>query len=111
VRATKEFLQLVMDKLSALPEIDSRAMFGGYGIYSEGLMFGLLADENSLYFKAGDTNLADYASYGSHQFKPMPYYEVPADVFEDDGLFIKWAERSVMQAKLMAAKKASKKYK
>jgi len=109
VRATKEFLQLVLDKLSALPGVDSRAMFGGYGIYSQGLMFGLLADENSLYFKAGETNLADYLSYGSRQFKPMPYYEVPPEVFEDEVLFVKWAERSVVPARQAAAKKASKK--
>ncbi|AHB13848.1 MULTISPECIES: TfoX/Sxy family protein [Dehalococcoides] len=109
MRATKEFLQSVMDKLSSLPALDSRAMFGGYGIYSGGFMFGLLADENSLYFKAGETNLADYQLYASHQFKPMPYWEVPADVFEDDALFLKWAERSVTQARLMASKKASKK--
>ena len=53
---TNEFVEYVtQDLLSSLRGITARAMFGGFGIYKDGVMFGIVVD-GELYFKVDDTN-------------------------------------------------------
>ena len=42
-------------------------MFGGYGLYKDGVIFGIIANDE-LYFKVDDTNKQRYESAGSHPF-------------------------------------------
>ena len=100
----KEYLNFVMDLLSPLDGISSRAMFGGFGIYHEGDMFALITN-TGLHFKVNETNLAAYREAGSKQFKPMPYYEVPADILEDTTKLLEWAEISIAVGHATAKKK------
>ena len=105
--ADKDLLNHVMELLSPLGGISSRAMFGGYGIYHEGDMFALISD-TGLHFKVNETNLAAYQNAGSVQFKPMPYYEVPGDVIEDTNVFHEWAKISINVGHATAKKKKKK---
>lgn len=91
------FRDYVLEMLEPLGGVSARAMFGGAGLYLEGTIFGLIADE-ILYFKVDDTNRADYAVAGSDPFMPykdkpftMPYWEVPADVMEESAQRCDWA--------------------
>ena len=76
-------------------------MFGGYGLYYDGLMFGLIADD-VLYFKVDDENRQDYIEAGSGPFtyegksRPveMSYYRVPDAWMDDPGSIAGWAERA-----------------
>ncbi len=95
--ADKGFLEHVITLLSPLSSISSRSMFGGYGIFSEGNMFALISG-STLFFKVNDSNIANYKRVGSRQYKPMPYYEVPADVFEDTAKLLVWAQESIASA-------------
>lgn len=99
-----DFLTEVTERLASSGGVTSRAMFGGYGIFHEGDMFALVS-KASLYFKVDDSNLAAYERAGSQRFKPMPYYEVPADVFEDTDKLTDWARTSIAVAHALAAKK------
>lgn len=94
---------VVNDLLKEVPGIASRAMFGGWGIYKDGLMFALIAD-GELYFKVGDSNRADYENAGSHPFvysggnhKPttMSYWLLPEEVMEDEEKLHEWVLESV----------------
>ena len=70
-------------------------MFGGYGIFHEGLMFALKADD-ILYFKVDDSNRDMYEKAGSNKFPHgISYWEVPAEVFEDVDKLHKWANISI----------------
>jgi len=69
-------------------------MFGGYGIFHNGDMFALIAG-STLYFKVSDENIKRYEEAGSSKFTPMPYYEVPEDVMENEEMFLEWAEISI----------------
>jgi len=96
-----EFLEYVLDLLSAWGGVTARKMFGGAGLYRDEKMFGLIADD-VVYLKVDDTNRGDFEDAGSGPFKPYPdeaatmsYYEVPADVLEEPSLLIEWAERSL----------------
>ncbi len=65
-----------------------RAMFGGVGVYADGIFFALMADD-MLYFKVGDLNRPTFEARGMGPFlpygdpeRPMQYYQVPADLLE-----------------------------
>jgi DNA transformation protein len=102
---SNDYLQYVLEQLSGLGRVTSRRMFGGVGLYCDGLFFGLL-DSDTLYFKVDDSNRADYESRRMGRFRPYPdkpdvsmtYYEVPADALEDAEELVAWARRSVVVA-------------
>jgi len=96
------YLQYVLDLLKVLGPVSAKRMFGGAGLYFEGSFFALIADD-VLFFKVDDTNKADYLSAGTGPFKPfgsyaMSYYEVPADVLEDEEQLKEWAQKAVTAA-------------
>ena len=47
---SNDFLEYVLDQFSAWGEVTVRKMFGGAGLYRDGKMFGLVAD-NVAYLK------------------------------------------------------------
>ena len=105
MKASPEYLDFVMEKLAPLGEITSRAMFGGYGIFHQGLMFALIS-EDVLYFKVNDTNRQMYEQAQSKLFPHgISYWEVPSDVLEDDSKLHEWASISIAIAQEAAKKK------
>ncbi len=76
-------------------------MFGGAGLYRDGKMFGLIADD-VVYLKVDDSSREGFIQAGSSPFKPypnkktvMPYYEIPPEIMEDTEELIKWAKLSL----------------
>jgi DNA transformation protein len=108
MKASKEYLQFTMQKLEPLGDVQSRAMFGGYGIFHQGLMFALIS-EDVLYFKVTDENRQRYEKAGSAPFQHgISYWEAPVEVLEDDIKLQEWAGISIKIAHEIAAKKAAK---
>lgn len=114
-----EFCDHLMDRLAPLGKPSYRFMFGGYGIYLDGLIVGIVVDD-VLLLRADEKNRPDYETRGIGPFHPypekmsstMPYYTVPDDVFEDQDVFQEWAGRSREAAlRVQAAKKAKGKRK
>lgn len=102
-----EFVDYVVDQLSKWAEVSARKMFGGAGLYREGRMFGVIADDVA-YLKVDDSNRDDFVKAGSSPFQPYPekiksmvmsYFEIPADVLEDPDELARWAERSWIVAR------------
>jgi DNA transformation protein len=105
-----EFERYVCDQLERWARVSVRRMFGGAGLYHRGLMFGLIADDVA-YLKVDDSNRGDFEAAGMKPFRPydsekvtMSYYQVPAEVLEDPGMFGEWAE-GAYRAALRARKK------
>ncbi len=80
-------------------------MFGGVGLYTDEIFFGILAAD-MLFFKVDDTNRREYEAARSSPFSPYPgramtmsYYEVPLGVLEDAATLCEWAARAVAAAK------------
>ncbi|NJL01470.1 MAG: TfoX/Sxy family protein [Spirulinaceae cyanobacterium SM2_1_0] len=81
-------------------------MFGGYGIYCDGVMAALIADEQ-LYLKVDDENRADFEAAGMSPFtdwkgdRPMQmsYYELPATVFADVEQLAVWLTKAIAAAR------------
>ena len=113
-----EFVEYVKVMLHPFGEITSRTMFGGYGIYKNGLMIALIA-QGELYFKA-DAKAAEYFKtegsepfvYYGKQDKPvtMSYYKILPDVMDDENELGKWvnlAYGAALQGKDKGKKKHS----
>jgi DNA transformation protein and related proteins len=104
------FVDFLLDQLDAVPDVRAQAMFGGRGLYSGDLFFGIVFND-ILYFKVNDQNRSDYLRAGMAPFKPyrdrpmtMQYYQVPAAVMEDADELHRWALRAIAAA---ADKKAA----
>lgn len=99
----KSFHDFVIGEvLNNIPGISSRAMFGGWGIYKDGIFFALIA-ENQLYFKVDGTNKKDYEELGSGQFSyqskhgpmEMSYWLLPEEIMSNSERLMQWVEKSV----------------
>jgi DNA transformation protein len=109
-----DYLQYVLDQLAGLQGAVSRSMFGGAGLYCDDLFFGLIASDDTLYFRVNDDNRPDYEALGMARFRPYKdkpemsfnYYEVPSRVLESAAELVTWARRSLKAAE--AAEKAVK---
>lgn len=92
--------------------ITSRKMFGGYGLYQDGIIFGIIV-ENTLYFKVGESNKAQYEKHGSKLFRysngtkeiTMSYSEVPEVICEDREELLRWVDESARISKENKTKK------
>jgi DNA transformation protein and related proteins len=107
---SSEFVAFVLESLQPLRGVSARRMFGGFGIYKDGVMFALIAHD-TLYFKVDDGNRAAYEDAGLPHFtyadkgKPivMPYREAPPEGFDDRDILCAWA-REAYAAALRAKK-------
>ncbi len=113
---TTAFKDRVVQQLNQVAPVTARAMFGGYGLYADGVMFALIAYE-TLYFKVDDQNQADYLEAGMTPFlyerhgKPiqMSYYQLPATVLADPAELLVWIEKAQAAARQSRKTKRSKK--
>ncbi len=55
--SSPDFVQYIVDQCSAAGVITARKMFGDFGIYCDGIIFGLICDSN-LYIKPTDAGRA-----------------------------------------------------
>jgi DNA transformation protein and related proteins len=96
--ADSEFVSYVVETLRPLGPVAARRMFGGHGIYLDGLMFALIAADQ-LYLKVDDGNRAAYEAAGLQPFtysgkgKPvrLSYHEAPSECFDDPDVLCAWA--------------------
>jgi DNA transformation protein and related proteins len=111
--SSREFADDVTGRLLPFGPVVTRGMFGGFGVFLDGVMFGLIAFDN-LYFKVDDANQADYEAEGMEPFSyqgrnrpiSLSYWQVPDPVFEDSEQLSLWAEKALGVAR--RAKSAKK---
>ena len=115
IEGDREFVAFIEDQLRRLPNVLSKRMFGGYGLYSDDQFFAIVY-EGLLYFRTGDKNRSDFVDQGMKPFEYKPgqilktYFQVPVDVIEDDGLLLEWAQKAV-QAQIEHGRSTGKKKK
>ena len=80
-------------------------MFGGYGLFVDKLMFGLVAD-NTLYLKVDNSSKSNFKDLDLQPFtyvknnKPteMSYYQTPEEIYEDGEQAGIWFNRAYAAA-------------
>jgi DNA transformation protein len=96
-----EFIEFLNETFEEFGLIYVRKMFGGYGIYHDGVMFGLV-ENDTLYFKADETTQKLFESRGLSQFQydragkvvKMSYYKAPDEIYDDREKAAVWACRA-----------------
>jgi DNA transformation protein and related proteins len=97
------YREFVLEQLGRVTPVTAKAMFGGVGIYAQGLFFALIA-EDRLYFKVDNSTRPDFERLGMEPFRPfgedtaMGYYEVPADVAEATEHLAPWMQKAIAVA-------------
>jgi DNA transformation protein len=106
-----QYLSYVLEQLAGLERVSTRRMFGAVGLYCGELFFGLI-DDDTLFFKTGESNAAEYQARKMPRFMPpanrplgpMGYHQVPADIIEDGESLVAWARKAVEVALAARAK-------
>ncbi len=109
------FIEHLRELLHPVGGVTIKRMFGGYGLFRGGLMFGLVADD-TLYFKADEQSKPAFMERDLGQFvyikdgklMPMSYYRAPEETLDNGDDMVEWAE-SAYQAALRAQKPKPKK--
>ncbi|MGE0047077.1 MAG: TfoX/Sxy family protein [Hyphomonadaceae bacterium] len=115
------------DFVSELPEgmgpVTIKRMFGGAGVYADGVMFGLIAGD-TLHLKVDDALKAELTQEGSGPFvwEPqngprkgervdMGYWRLPESALDEPGEVVEWAKKALSVARAKAAAKPKRKKK
>ena len=112
---SNDYLDYVLGQLSDFGEVTVKKMFGGAGLYHDGLMFGLVTAKDVFCLKVDDTNKADYEAKGMKSFgatetkKGMPYWEVPVEILENNTELSAWTAKAYDVAVTAKSKKKKKK--
>lgn len=114
---TSDFIAHVLDLLSSWGGVSVRRMFGGHGVYRQGVMFALVTDD-TLYFKTDDRNRPDFVAAGMRPFAftkkkraeriETSYWQTPPELFDDAEEMVRWAERALKAARAPRARKMTK---
>lgn len=107
-----EYVEYLKEVFELFGQVTARRMFGGYGLYHDGLMFGLVGYGN-LYLKADAENAGHFEQQGLARFEyetrgkrvKLAYYLAPDEILEDREEAALWARRSFEAALRTAAAK------
>ncbi len=101
-----EYVDYLQEIFQGLGPTTARKMFGGYGLYYDGIMFALVANEQ-LYLKVDksieqhftELKLPPFEYEKGDKIVKMSYYLAPAEIFEDLEQATLWGRRSFEVAK------------
>jgi DNA transformation protein len=114
--ASDGFIDFVKDLLGPLGPITVRRMFGGAGIFRDGVMFALIVDD-TLYFKADDSSRGSFEAEGLAPFSYhtkngrntiMSYWRCPDRLFDDPDEMAAWARQALAAARRSANSKPAR---
>lgn len=118
--AASSFHEFVRELFADLGPVQVRRMFGGAGVYADGVMFALLADE-TIHIKADDALKAELKEEGSGPFVWTPqsgprageqldlgYWRLPDAALDDPDMAAEWGRKALAVAKAKRKPKAKR---
>lgn len=108
-------LALSVELLAPLGAVRTRRMFGGHGLYLDGLFIALLADQ-MLFLRCDADEQAAFAAAGSQPFRYVSasgprtvggYWRAPDEAMDSPQAMAPWARRALASALRAAAAKAA----
>ena len=107
----------VLELLEGFGPLEVKRMFGGAGLYKDGLMFGVL-DDDALYLRVDDALEAEMKAQGSTPWsysmkrdgttRDMGYWKLPDTAADDPDEAVALARKSCSAALACAAKRKPK---
>lgn len=100
-----EFIEYVMELFGPFGTVGARRMFGGHGVYLDGLMFALVS-EDTLYLKADEMSRVEFEQVGCEIFgytrkgkrATLGFFRAPEDAMESPELMLPWARTAYAAA-------------
>ncbi len=110
------FVDYLLELLSPLGETSARRMFGGWGIYVDGLMAGIVAEE-TFYLKTDTQTRAVFEKSGSAPFVfegrgrivETSYWSAPEEAMDAPDAMRPWAQLALDAARRKPAAKPKRK--
>jgi DNA transformation protein len=113
--AGDSFAAFLGEQLAPLGRITKRRMFGKTGVFSDGLMLGMVRDD-VLYFRVDDENRATFKEASS--FPPLDYekkggtidlafWRAPERLLDEPDELVAWAREALGAARRVATKRNS----
>ncbi len=87
-----EQVEHVLELFSGVPDITTRKMFGGLGLYSDGIIFAVLMSDGTIRVKGAGDMIARYEELGMEKWvyqrpgqkqSSMPYWALPESALDD----------------------------
>jgi DNA transformation protein len=108
-----DFIAWLHELLDPLGCVATRAMFGGHGMYLDGIIVGIIVDDQ-LYLKTDAVSQPQFAAAGCAPFvyinkdgpMPMSYWSVPDEAMDASEAMAPWARLALAAAQRKAAAKA-----
>lgn len=108
----------LLSQMAGFGVVQARAMFGGHGLYHQGLMFALVVD-GRLFFKVDEQTVGDFERRGLGPFTyesrgkvtSLKYREAPPEVMDEPDQMTPWARQAhgcALRAQAEASKKPSR---
>lgn len=95
---TSDFIAYLQELFSAFGPVSARAMFGGHGLYHDGLMFAVVI-EQGLYLKVDSQSRSAFEAAGCAPYLyrragkalPMSYWSAPEAALDSPQAMLPWA--------------------
>ena len=97
----------IVELFAPFGRVTIRRLFGGAGLFAEGLMFGLVFD-GAIFLKVDETSIPDFAREGSEPFvytrakskgrvgrASLSYWRLPERLYDDPDELAVWAARAL----------------
>ena len=115
--ASDSYAEFLRENFTPLGRITLRRMFGKSGVFCDGVMFAIVADD-TLYFRVDEKSRTAFAEASA--FPPLNYakqgetidlafWRVPERLFDEPDEFITWARAALAAAHRVAAKRPAPK--
>ena len=114
--ANDDLLDILKDALSRLGTVYGRRMFGGVGVYFDGIFFAII-DDGVIYFRTSETTRANFKAEGSRAFTYATkngqaqlgsYWRLPERLLDDPDELCGWAQSAITAARDIGAAKERK---
>ena len=111
--ASDSFAEFLREQLAPLGRVSMRRMFGKTGVFCDGVMFGVVAD-NMLYLRVDDHNRTafkeaqsspplNYAKKGT--IIDLSFWRAPERLLDEPDELVDWARLALAAARRVAAKR------
>jgi DNA transformation protein and related proteins len=111
--ASDSFAEFLREQLAPLGPLSMRRMFGKTGVFCDGVMLGMVAD-NTLYFRVDDDNKpffkeAETSPPLNYEKKgesiDLAFWRAPERLFDEPDELVAWAREALAAAHRVAAKR------
>ena len=111
--ASDSFGEFLREQLAPLGHITLRGMFGKTGVFCNGLMLGMVAD-NTLYFRVDDHSRATFKEAASSpplnyekqgRAIDLAFWRAPERLFDEPDELVRWGQAALAAARRVAAKR------